>query len=805
VTLLRQICRSLLRTPTHTVAALLTLALGIGVNTSMFSLLDVLLFRRAPFPQPEQLVRIFGTSPQNRYEGFAFAEIEEMRAQSGLLQSLTAYASWENTLSEAGRPAERLEGIDATEEFFRTAGVQPALGRVYSPDEEVPGRGQVALLSHALWQSRFAGDPGIVGRSIRLNSEPVTVIGVMPPTFTYPLLWGRVDLWRPVTIPPFITNDRNNRFYQVMARMKPGVTTAQVVAELTPLAARWARDYPQTCTGRGFRVMPLHESTEDDTSRSFIWLLAGLAGFVLLIACANLANLELARCAASTRDLAIRSALGASRSRLVLYQLADCIGLALVGGGLGVLLAMWVNQAIGNHLMIGTATGVALPVDGRVLAAALGISLLTGLLFGILPAVIASRADVSTALKQQSRGSTSDRSQHRMRHALIAAEVALALILLSGASVMLRGFRAFVRQDNGWDTDRVLVAGIHLPEQSTYLTEEQRWGAIQKLQRRLDEIPGTERCAISSTLPLFGYYPTKEIEIEGQPAPDPEHRPTAGWAMVTPSFLPTIGVPLVEGRMFPVDFKREGPPYILVNESLARHFWPGQSALGRRIASKEGEKYVWREIIGVVRDVKYACNPGRPDTPFQIYKPLAHEPWGALILTVRSPHPDQFRNQLRRAVADVDPDVAVQEVYTFSEFNQQAQHNLVLVNQILGGFAVLGLALAAVGLFGVISNIVAQRIGEFGIRIALGASRRDILRLVMAKGVLLTALGLAIGVIGSYGLNLILGSLMPRVAATDPWSLVNTALLLLAVALLACWLPARRATKVDPMTALRAE
>ena len=805
MSLLRQILRSLVRTPTHTVAALVTLALGIGVNTSMFSLLDVLLFRRAPFPEPEQVVRIFGTSPQSRFEGFAFAEIEEMRAQAGLLQSVTAYASWENTLSEPDRTAERLEGLDATAEFFRTVGVQPLLGRVYSPDEEVPGRNQVALLSYALWQARFAADPQIVGRSIRLNAEPVTVIGVMPPTFSYPLLWGRIDVWRPITIPPFITNDRNNRFYQVMARMKPGVTPAQVAAELAPLAARWARDYPQTCTGRGFRVMLLHESTEDDTSRSFIWLLFGLAGFVLLIACANLANLELARCAACTRDLAIRSALGASRARLVRYQLTDCLGLALVGGGLGVLVAMWINQAIGSHLMIGSNTSLALPVDGRVLAAALGISLLTGLLFGLLPAVIASRADVITALKQQARGSTADRSQHRLRHALIAAEVALALILLGGASVMLRGFRAFVRQDNGWDTNRVLVAGIHLPEQSTYLTEEQRWGAIQKLQRRLDEIPGTEGCAVSSTVPLFGYYPNREIDVEGQPAPDPTRRPTAGWAMVTPGFFRAIGVPLVEGRLFPDNFRREDPPSILVNESLARHFWPGQSAIGRRISTKEGEKYVWREIIGVVRDVKFACNPGRPDTTFQIYKPLAHEPWGSLVLIVRSPHPGQFKNQLRRAVADVDPDVAVQEVYTFPEFNRQAQQNLMLVNQILGGFALLGLVLAAVGLFGVISNIVAQRLGEFGVRLALGASPRDVLRLVMARGVLLTGIGLAIGVVGSYGLNRFLGSLMPRVAETDPWSLVGTALLLLAVALLACWLPARRATQVDPVVALRAE
>jgi predicted permease len=806
--------RTLLKAPGFTIVALVTLALGIGVNTSMYTLMDVLLFRAAPFPEPDRLVAIYGTTPQSRQEGFSFAETEEMRAlvatpgadgSKAPLQSLTALAFWDNTMSEPGKPAERLNAIDATVDFFATFRAQPALGRAFTAEEGVSGRNQVALLSHELWQSRFGGDPGILGRTLRLNAEPVTVIGVMPPSFGYPLLFGKIDLWRPVTVARHIVNDRNIRFFQVIGRLEPGATARELPARLEPLAASWARDYPKDSAGRGFNVMGLHQATMDSTGRMIVWLLMGLAGSVLLIACANLANLQLARATASAKDLAIRSALGASRGRLILHQLTECMVLALVGGSGGLVVAALVNSALGRAIRIGDAGTLPLPLDGRILAASFLVSLVAGIGFGLLPAWLASRNDVVATLKQQSRGSTGGRGQRLARHGLIVAEVSLALALLAVAGVMIRGFDALLRKDSGWDTGRLLAANIHLPEQSTYDTEDKRRLAIEVLERNLAAIPGAEQTSICTVLPLFGYSRSGPIQVEGQTSDDPVHQPTAGYNMVSSGFFATLGIPLREGRLFPADIKKDSPPVIVIGESLARKFWPNESALGKRIGDREKGEVVWREVIGVVHDISFPLNIAHPDTVLQIYKPLVQEPWGYLHLLLRAPAPASFKEEVRRALSALDPDVAVQEMYTIPEANDRFQHNLLVVNNTLGAFALLGLALAAVGLYGVISNLVANRTAEFGIRLALGARRGDVLALVLANGVKLTLAGLVVGAGLAYALIRLLGSEMPRMATADPVTLTLVVVVLFAVALFACYWPARRATHVDPVEALRAE
>jgi predicted permease len=810
--------RQLVKTPGFTIVALVTLALGIGVNTSMYTLIDVLLFRSAPFPEPERLVMIQGTTAQTQHDGFSFVEIEEMRAQntaqagagapagqSHTLESLTTFSGWNNTLAEPGQPAERLSSIDASADFFTTFRVQPILGRAYTAEEEVPGHNQVAILSYALWQTRFGGAPDILGRSLRLNAEQVTVIGVMPASFTYPLFWGKVDLWRPMTVPRHIVEDRNNRFFGAIGRLNPGVTREQVKAQLTPLAANWARDFPKTSTGRGFNLMELHKATMDDTSTFIVWLMLGLSGSVLLIACANLANLQLARATANVRDLAIRSALGASRFRLILHQLTECMVLALGGGLGGVLVALWVNAALGSAIRIGDAGGLPLPMNGRILVATFIVSLLTGVLFGLLPAWLASRSDAVTMLKQQHRGSTTGKGTHFARHTLIVVEVALALALLGAAGVMIRGFQAMLRKNCGWDTDRVLVANIHVPEQSTYNTEDKRRIVIKKLEQRLARIPGAEATAVCTTVPTFGCSKEQAIQVAGQTSDDPNKQPNAGYTMIGADFFTALGIPLREGHTFSPDLRAENPPVVVVNEALARKFWPGESAIGKRIADRQGDATVSREIIGVVGDVRFPLNITDPDTMLQVYKPLVNEPWGYLHLVVRGRAPASFKNDVRRAVSDIDPDVAVEELYTIPEAVDRFEHNIVVINNTLGGFALLGLVLAAVGLYGVISNLVAQRTNEFGIRLALGAKPRDVLALVLGIGVRLTLLGLAIGGVLAYVLNRILGSSMPRMAGTDPVTLTAVAAVLFAVALFACWVPAHRATQVNPLEALRAE
>jgi predicted permease len=807
---LRFAFRSLAKSPGFAAVVLLTLALGIGVNTSMYTLVDVLFFRTVPFPRAERLLSVFGTNQQNQREGFAFDELTEMRAQAAgpgkAFESLTTYSYWNNTLAEPDRPAEQLQAIDATADFFTTFGVQPMLGRAFTAEEEVPGRNRVVILSYQTWQTRFGGDPAVIGRSVRLNAEQVTIIGVMPASFVAPLFFGPVDLWRPITIPRHIVEDRTNRFFICVGRLNPGITPAQAQAQLAPLAGRWAKDYPATSKDRGFNLLPPHKAAMDNVSVFIVWLLFGLGAAVLLVACANIANLQLARATASVRDLAVRSALGASRGRLIRQQLTESMVLAIAGGILGVLVAIWVNSLFGQAIRLGSDTArLSLPMNARVIAGAFGVSLLTGVLFGLLPAWFASRGDLAATLKQQTRGSTSGRGPRLMRHALIVGEVAVALALLGVASVMIRGLDSLLKREKGWDTNRVLLANIHLPEQSTYKTEESRRIVIDKLAHRLAQIPGADQTAISATAPLFGYSKNVQIQVEGQTSDDPSKQPTAGYMMVGPNYFPTMGIPLLEGRAFGAELKADDPPVVVVGETMARHFWPNQSAIGKRIADRQGDKVIWREVIGVVRDIQFALNITNPDTMYQVYKPLVHEPWGYLHLIVRAANPANFKNEVRRAVGDIDHDVAVQEMYTVPEAADRFNHNLVVINDTLAGFALLGLILAAIGLYGVISYLVAQRMNEFGIRIALGASSGNVLAVVLRHGIVLTSIGIAVGFGAAYALNRAASSIMPRMAGSDPLALAATAAVLFVVALIACYFPARRATKVDPLVALRAE
>jgi predicted permease len=444
-------------------------------------------------------------------------------------------------------------------------------------------------------------------------------------------------------------------------------------------------------------------------------------------------------------------------------------------------------------------------MNGPVLLATFLFSLLSGLLFGLIPAWIASRGNVVDLLKQQTRGSSAGSSTHRFRHCLIVAQVAMALALLATAGVMLRGFDALRHRKQGWDTNRVLLANIHLPEQSTYDTEDKRRVVIEKLAHRLAQIPRAETTAICTTAPLFGYSRTSPFQVQGQTSDDPAKQPTGGYTMVASDYFAALGIPLREGRLFPAEIKAENSPVVVINETMARHFWPGESAIGKRIGDRQNDKVIWREVIGVVGDIQFALGLNNPPTLFQIYKPMVHEPWGYLFLIVRAPAPGTFKNEIRRAVADIDPDVAIQDVYTVPEAIDRFGNNIEVVNDTIGGFALLGLLLAAIGLYGVVSNLVAQRTSEFGIRLALGAKPQDVLSLVLTKGLTLTLIGLGIGVLLAVALNFSLKTFVPRMAGSDPVTIVLVSVALFVIALLACWLPARRATRINPLIALRAE
>lgn len=803
---LRQAVRSLCQAPGYTAIALLTLALGIGVNTSMFTVVDALLFRTAPFPDSGELVQVTATTRQGETRTFSYLEVGELREQQPGFAALTTVGHTAFGVSEPGQPAERIAGTLVSAEFFATFRVAPLLGRAFAPEEFQPGRNQVVLLSHRYWQQHYGGAPDAVGRTMRLDGTVVTIIGVMPPSFDYRLLWGGSALWRPLNFTRDQMEWRDYRTFDLIGRLPPGVRPDRVTAELAPVVAAQAKLFPESYAGLRYAAVPLHEALVDTLGRGLSAMLLGLAGLVLLIACANLANLQLARATAGLHDLAIRTALGASRRRLIAQQLLESVLLAVAGGALGVVLALALNRVIDRAFLLGgTGGGLNLSLDLRILGVTLVASLVTGALFGLAPAWFAARTDVNAALKQQARGSTAGRGQHRIRQTLIVAEVALALVLLGGAAILQRGFAQLLERRTGWDTERIITGLLPIPETRTdFATEPQRGVLFRRLEERLAAIPGVEHVAIATSLPIFTYNGDRQILQEGQ-SPGDARLPAAFHVMVTSDYFAALGIPLVEGRLFPRVVDPKDPRVIVINESLARALWPNGGALGRRLGSMDSGQPYWAEVIGVVRDVDGAGNTRHPATPYQIYKPLVHEPWSTVWIVLRSPAPAPLGETLRRAIAEVDPDLAATSIGTVRQLVDWQQHNLVLAARALTGFALLGLLLSAVGLYGVISNLVAQRTGEFGIRLALGARPADVLGLVLGHGLGLCGLGVVIGLGGAFALGRFLAALLPRVASIDVPALLAVAATLFLTALAACWLPARRATKVDPMVALRAE
>ncbi|HVZ63633.1 MAG TPA: ABC transporter permease [Lacunisphaera sp.] len=802
----RQAARSLLKSPGHTSIALATLALGIGVNSSMFAVIDRLLFRNAPFPEPEQLVQVTATTSHGDTRPFSYLELREIRDQHPPMAALTTVQHTAYAVAEPGQPAERLSATLVSEDFFATFRVAPLIGRAFAPEEYQPGRNNVVLLSHRFWQQRFGGAPDAIGRTMRLDGAVVTIIGVMPPAFDYQMLWEGTAFWRPLNFTPDQIQWRDYRAFDLIGRLEPGIPPAAISAGLAPVLAAQTKQFPESYAGLHYAAVPLQEALMDTLGKRLSWMLFGLSAVVLLIACVNLANLQLARATAGLRELAIRAALGASRRRLVAQQLVESLLLALAGGAGGVGLAYALNRLIDRTLVIGgDSGGLQLGLDPRMLGATFAIALTTGLLFGIAPAWFASRTDVNAALKQQGRGSTPGRGHQRVRQGLIVAEVALALVLLGGAAILERGFARMLERRPGWDTEHIVTAMLPIPEtRADYATDPKRIVLFRRLEERLAAIPGVEHAALATSLPIFSYTGDRQILKEGQ-SPGEANLPVAFHVMVSSDYFAALGIPLIQGRLFKPVVEPKDPRVIVINESLARALWPRGNAVGQRLGSMDSGTPYWSEIIGVVADVEGAANTREPATRFQIYKPLAQEPWSGVWLVLRGPAPATLAEPLRRAITQTDPDLATWGTATVRQLVDQRQHNLRLAGKMLSVFALVGLALAAVGLYGVISRLVAQRTGEFGIRLALGARPGSVLGLVLRHGLALCAAGVVLGLGGAVALGRVLAAIMPLVAGVDPLALLAVTAVLFLVALGACWVPARRATKVDPIIALRDE
>jgi len=794
--------RMLLKHKGFTVVAVLTLALGIGINTAMFSVLNTFLFRSLPYPESDRLIRVFRTSPHSQSWPFSNANFFDQHDQNSVFEKMAAYTFASRNLTEEGHTAERLMGLAATADFFPMLGVAPAQGRVFRPEEFEAGADNVVVLSDRFWTRRFGADPSIVGRKIQLDGKTVEIVGVMPPGFEHPILWGSIDLWQPLAFTPEKKTDRGTNYLSEFGRLKPGVSMKQAEQSMVALTANIGKQNLSN-EGESVRLEPLQRSMSDEIGRTVMWFTLGLAGFVLLIACANLANLQLARTAARSRELAVRAALGAGRLRLLRHSLTESIILALVGGIISLVIALAAVRFISVRLF-SDLPGASVQLDYRVFGFALLVSLLTGVLFGTVPAWLASRADVNLALRENSRGSTASRSQHRLRNMLIVGEVAFAMVLLAAAGLFLRGLQRFINADPGWRVDGLVTAGMTL-RGDKYKDDQQRVAFLGELENRLRALPGVDHAAISGSHPVFGFNSSSSFLVEGRPEPPPDKLPEMFYEPITADYFETLGAHLQQGRAFNTSDTTGHPNVVIINETTAHYYWPNESPIGRRI-SNSGKKREYYEIVGVVNDIAFPGNLGEPYTRYQAFVPVAQAaPSYLLVLLRTSSSPDALTNSLRSTVAGLDPAMPVYRIRSARAAVEQGLGSISLLGSLLGAFAAIGLVLAAIGIYGVVSYTVVQRTGELGIRVALGAQTRDVLWLVLGKGAVLVVSGALLGAAGAYAVSRLLTSLIPSLPTRDPIILPITGVVLVAVALLACYIPARRATRVDPLVALRSE
>jgi putative ABC transport system permease protein len=794
--------RMLLKQKGFTIVSVLTLALGIGVNTAMFSVLNTFIFGSLPYPQSQQLVSIFRTSAHSDSWPFSAANFFDQHDQNTVFEKMAAYNYLSRNLTEPGQAAERLLSLAATADFFPLMGVPPAHGRTFWPEEFEPGTDNVVVLTDRFWTRRFGNDPTVIGRKIRLDGQTVEIVGVMPPDFEHPILWGAIDIWQPLTFTPESKTNRSTNFLSSFARLKPGVSIEQAQQSMITLAANIHKQNSSN-EGESIRLEPLHRSMSDSINRTVMWFTFGLAAFVVLIACANLANLQLVRTAARSRELAVRAALGANRWRLLRQSLTESILVALIGGVISLVIALGAVRFISAR-MFTNLPGAHVDLDFKVFGFALLCSLVTGVLFGTIPAWLASRADGNTALRENSRGSTAGRSQQRLRHILIVGEVAFAMVLLAAAGLFLRGVQRFINTDPGWQVDGLMTAYMSLQGEK-YASAPQRAVFLTELENRLRTLPGVQHAAIAISHPVFGFNSSLPFLIEGQPEPPSDKIPETFFETVSSDFFQTLGARLQQGRTFNSADTADHPKVMIINEALARGFWPNESPIGKRISTTGTTRDLY-EIVGVVNNLAFPGTMGEPYTRFQAFIPVAQNAPEYFTLLLRtSSNTETIGNALRSTVAGIDPELPVYRIRSARAAIQQGVGNVSLLGSLLGAFATIGLVLAAIGIYGVISYSVVQRTGELGIRMALGAQPRDVRWLVLSQGALLVGIGALLGAFGAYGVSKLLISLIPSLPTQDPLVLPFAAVVLLAVALVACYIPARRATRVNPLIALKSD
>jgi predicted permease len=796
--------RGLLKRPGFTVIALITLALGIGANTAIFSVVNAVLLRPLPFQNPDELVIVwedatFAGFPRNTP---APANYVDWKTQNQSFADMAASHEISFNLTGDGEP-ERVSAYAVTANFFPLLGVQPLLGRSFLAEEDRPGANKVALLSYSLWQSRYGGDRNIVNREILLNGEKHSVVGVMPASFQYFEKDARI--WVPIALDQEDWANRGGHFLAVVARLKPGVSVSQAQADMNAIMRRIAVDHPaETMEGKlGAVVLPMRDQFVGDARGSLIVLLVAVA-FVLLIACANVAGLLLARAVGRRKEIALRMALGAGRSRVVRQLLTESLLLAAAAGVLGSLLAYLSFTFLQGLVPEEMALAASLKLDVRILIFTIAISIITGIIFGLVPALQSANFDLNDALKQSSGRVT---STGRLRSAMIVFEVALSLVLLVGAGLLIQTLFQLFRQYSMLEPEKVLTMRTILPREK-YKEPQQRDNYYQQVLQRIEHLPGVVAAGYTTSVPLSWKGGTSGFYPEGLKAPIPGMAYDANHRQVSTNYLKAMNIPLRQGRYFETRDNAQSVPVAIVNETMARQYWPGENVLGRRFKLGDSEDDTpWMEIVGVVADVRQMGldEPVKAEMylPYQQIDNIWYIPRDLAIRT--NGDPSNLVGSVRQIIREVDPDQPVSNVATMAELlgTEASQRRMGMI--MLAGFAALALLLASLGIYGVLAYFVTQHTNEIGVRQALGATPRNILFLVLRKGMGLTLIGVVIGMAAAFALTRLMSSLLFGVTAADPLTFASVPLLLVMVALLACYIPARRATKVDPLVALRYE
>jgi predicted permease len=800
--------RTLMRKPGFTIIAIIALALGIGANTAIFSVINSVLLRPLAYKEPERLVVINHDYPKlNLKAGASAIGYTHYRDNAKSFESVAAMTGGGFNLTGGGDP-EQVNGSRVTHNFFSALGSEARLGRVFLPEEDQPGKNKVVVLSHGFWQRRFGGDPGVVNKTVTLNDESHTVVGIMPPSFQPGRELGQViDLWTPIAFTPqqLSYNNLTNEFLSVFARLKPGVTIGQAQAELDTIATNLRQQYLPWAGSRnewGLTTQPLTELVVGDI-RLALWILMGIVGLVLLIACANVANLLLARAADRQKEMAIRTALGAGRWRVIRQLLTESAMLALIGGALGLSLAwLGINALVKiDQVQIPRASEIGL--DWRVLAFTLGVSLLTGVVFGLVPALQAAKADLSETLKEGGRtGSGGARAW--VRNSLVVFEMALALVVLVSAGLLMRSFWRLQQVNPGFAPQNTLAMSLALPG-TRYREPSQRANFYNELLQRIRALPGIQSAGATSILPLSGNNSSGSFQIEGRVVPPGQSSPHGDRWAATTDYFSTMRIPVIRGRFFDDRDTMASQPVAIIDETMRRKYWPNEDPVGKRITFQGGQNNpIWREIVGVVGHVKHKGLEG--ESRVQYYIPHSQSQNAFMTLVIRtSVDPTSVAGAVRGAISGLDKDLPVFRVKTMEQFVADSMAQRRFAMTLVGIFAAVAMALACVGLYGVLSYSITQRSHEIGIRMALGAQVRDVLRLVVGQGMLLALAGVVLGSVAAFLLTRLMANLLFDVKASDPLTFTTIALLLALVALVACFVPARRATKVDPIEALRYE